>query len=110
RLAKQRFALERSGEQSRDRGNGEQQERRPESEQVDRQPPQAQVELNGDPDAAIIQEPAYDGGERRAAAVTEQEDEAHAPGQDDEGCLSDQIERPERRAEKGTQKKPGQDH
>ncbi len=68
------------------------------------------MELDGDPDAAIIQEPAYDGGERRAAAVTEQEDEARAPGDDDQGRHSAQIERPERRTEKGTQEKPDQDH
>src|SRR5690606_38613377 len=66
--------------------------------------------LDGDPDATILQEPAYDGGERRAAAITEQEDEARAPEDDDQGRHSTQIGWPERRAQKGAQEKPGQDH
>src|SRR5690606_25477122 len=59
RLAQQRLALERHGEESRGGGDGEQQESRPEPEQVDRQPPEAEMELDGDPNATIIQEPPY---------------------------------------------------
>jgi len=46
------------------------------------------VELEDDPDTPIVQKSERGGADRRTAAAAEQQDQAHAPGQDHEGRLS----------------------
>ncbi len=66
--------------------------------------------MRAGPGTVIMQEPVCGGGDRPAAAIPQQEDEARAPGDDDQGRHSARIEWPEHRAEEGTQEKPGKDH
>src|SRR5690606_9846546 len=107
RLTEQCFAVERDGDKGGGGGNSQQEESCPEPEQIETQPPQAEMDLEGDPDTAVIQESACGGADRSTPAIAEQEDEAGAPGGDDQGRQTAQVEWPERRAQERTQENPG---